>query len=76
MGRAFSVFMFYLAMDPVYKYLNRIPGVINVKVYVDDCTVVGTTAGEFACLLPVRQLFNSLHDAGFQIIEHPAGYVI
>ena len=36
MGRAFSVFMFCLAMDPIYWYLNQIPRIINVKGYVDD----------------------------------------
>ena len=36
MGRAFSVFMFCFAMDPVYWHLNKIPDVVNVKGYVDD----------------------------------------
>ena len=41
MGRAFSVFLFCLAMDPVYWHLNKIPDIVNVKGYVDDCTAVG-----------------------------------
>ena len=30
MGRSFSVYLFCLAMDPLFTYLNRIPGVISV----------------------------------------------
>ena len=33
MGRSFSVYLFCLAMDPVFHYLNRIPGVISVQVF-------------------------------------------
>ena len=70
MGRAFSVFMFCLAMDPVYWHLNKIPGIVNVKGYVDDCTAVGHCGHDLAWLLPVRRLFTDLHTAGFQIVEH------
>ena len=70
MGRAFSVFMFCLAMDPVYWHLNKIPDIANVKGYVDDCTAVGTCSRDLPWLLPVRQLFTDLHLAGFQIVEH------
>ena len=70
MGRAFSVFMFCLAMDPVYWHLNKIPDIVNVKGYVDDCTAVGHCRRDLAWLLPVRQLFTDLHTAGFQIVEH------
>ena len=66
MGRAFSVFMFCLAMDPIYWHLNKIPGITNVKGYVDDCTAVGQCQHDLAWLLPLRCLFT----AGFQIIEH------
>ena len=31
MGRSFSVYLFCLAMDPLFTYLNRIPGVISVR---------------------------------------------
>ena len=70
MGRAFSVFMFCLAMDPVYWHLNKIPGIVNVKGYVGDCTAVGHCGHDLAWLLPVRRLFTDLHTAGFQIVEH------
>ena len=68
MGRAFSVFMF--AMDPVYWHLNKIPDIVNVKGYVDDCTAVRHCGHDLAWLLPVRRLFTDLHTAGFQIVEH------
>ena len=50
MGRAFSVFMFCLAMDPIYWHLNKIPGIINVKGYVDDCTALGQCQHDLAWL--------------------------
>ena len=57
-------------MDPVYWHLNKIPDIVNVKGYVDDCTAVGHCGRDLAWLLPVRQLFSDLHTAGFQIVEH------
>ena len=36
MGRAFSVFLFCIGVDPVLTVLNRIPGVITVQGYIDD----------------------------------------
>ena len=41
MGRAFSVFLFCIGMDPVLTVLNRIPGVITVQGYIDDTTLAG-----------------------------------
>ena len=41
MGRSFSVYLFCFAMDPLFHYLNRIPGVISVQAYVDDTTIAG-----------------------------------
>ena len=41
MGRSFSVFLFCLAMDPIYHYMNRIPRVISVQGYIDDNTIAG-----------------------------------
>ena len=70
MGRAFSVFMFCLAMDPVYWHLNKTPDIVNVKGYVDDCTAVGHCGHDLTWLLPVRRLFTDLHTAGFQIVKH------
>ena len=39
MGRSFSVFLFCLAMDPIYHYMNRIPRVLSVQGYIDDNTL-------------------------------------
>ena len=44
MGRSFSVYLFCFAMDPLFHYLNRIPGVISVQAYVDDTTIAGTAS--------------------------------
>ena len=41
MGRSTSVYLFCLAMDPIFVALNQIPQVIVVAGYVDDTTIVG-----------------------------------
>ena len=41
MGRSFSVYLFCLAMDPLFTYLNQILGVLAVQRYVDDTTIAG-----------------------------------
>lgn len=41
MGRSFSVFLFCLAMDPIYHYLNRIPRIMGVQGCIDDNTIAG-----------------------------------
>ena len=46
MGRSFSVYLFCLAMDLLFTYLNRIPGVLSVQGYIDDTTI----AGDAQCL--------------------------
>ena len=41
-----SLFTFFaFAMDPLFTYLNRIPGVISVQGYVDDTTIAGDNPG-------------------------------
>ena len=42
MGRAVSVLLFCVAMDPIYVVLNAIPGVLSVKGYMDDNATCGT----------------------------------
>ena len=44
LGRSFSVYLFCLAMDPLFHYLNRIPGVISVQAYVDDTIIAGVAS--------------------------------
>lgn len=58
------------ALPWIRSTLNQIPGFLNVKGYVDEGTVVGSSPDDYAWLLPVRQLFDNLHTAGFQIVEH------
>ena len=43
MGRAFSVFLFCIGMDPdpVLTVLNCIPRVMSVQGYIDDTTLAG-----------------------------------
>ena len=71
MGRSFSVYLFCLAMGPLFTYLNRIPGVLSVQGYIDDTT--STIAGDGQCLEwlgKVSDCYLSLRSAGFIVDPH------
>ena len=69
MGRSFSVYLFCLAMDPLFVYLNRIPGVITVQGYVDDTTIIGN-AQDPDWLTTVADCYLDLATAGFVMDQH------
>ena len=41
MGNALAPWIFCLALDPIVRYPNRIPRVINMKAYMDDTNITG-----------------------------------
>ena len=63
MGRSFSVYLFCLAMDPLFTYLNRIPGVISVQGYIDDTTIAGNSQS-LSWLEEVAYTYECLKSAG------------
>ena len=69
MGRSFSVYLFCLAMDPLFTYLNRIPGVISVQGYIDDTTIAGNTQC-LGWLEEVAHTYECLKTAGFVVDAH------
>lgn len=69
MGRSFSVYLFCFAMDPLFHYLNRIPGVISVQAYVDDTTIAGVAMGP-KWLHEVAEVYQRVSTAGFHIDSH------
>ena len=69
MGRSFSVNLFCLAMDPLFTYLNRIPGLISVQGYVDDTTIAGD-AQNLEWLTQVAECYSNLRTAGFVVDPH------
>ena len=78
MGRSFSVYLFCLAMDPLFTYLNQIPGVLAVQGYVDDTTIAGD-GQDLAWIGNVETCYQALQTAGFVIDPHAcyfAGAVI
>ena len=66
MGRSFSVYLFCLAMDPLFTDLNRIPGVISVQGYIDDTTIVGNSHS-LSWLEEVAYTYECLRSAGFVV---------
>ena len=78
MGRSFSVYLFCLAMDPLFTYLNQIPGVLAVQGFVDDTTIAGD-GQDLAWIGNVETCYQALQTAGFVIDPHAcyfAGVVI
>ena len=69
MGRSFSVFLFCLAMDPIYHYLNRIPRVLSVQGYIDDNTIAGP-GNDIEWVQGVQTCYQVCRTAGFQIDPH------
>ena len=69
MGRSFSVYLFCFAMDPLFHYLNRIPGVISVQAYVDDITNAGTAADP-RWIYDVADVYQRIASASFHIDSH------
>ena len=69
MGRSFSVYLFCFAMDPLFHYLNRIPGVISVQAYVDDTTIAGI-AGDPRWLHEAAEVYRRVATAGFHVDSH------
>lgn len=69
MGRSFSVYLFCLAMDPLFTYLNQIPGVLAVQGYIDDTTIAGD-GQDLSWLERVDSCYQALHSAGFVVDPH------
>ena len=68
MGRSFSVYLFCLAMDPLFTCLNEIPGVLAVS-YVDDTTIAGD-GQDLTWIGQVESCCQDLQTAGFVIDPH------
>ena len=66
MGRSFSVYLFCLAMDPLFTYLNQIPGVLAVQGHVDDTTIAGD-GQDLDWIGRVESCYQALQTAGFVI---------
>ena len=67
MGRAFSVPLFCVAMDPWYYHVNRIPDVIVNKGYMDDNATGGIG---LSWLSEAETVLQSLATAGFLVLSH------
>ena len=56
-------------MDPLFHYLNRIPGVLSVQAYVDDTTLVGD-AQNTQWIQEVAKCYEDVRTAGFVVDSH------
>ena len=67
MGRAFSVLLFCVAMDPWYHYVHRIPRISINRGYMDD----NATGGLGLSWLPHAQtLISNFSTAGLVVLAH------
>ena len=63
MGRAFSVLLFCIRMDPILTVLDDIPRVLAVRGYIDDSTLAGDgTQPQWMDI--AWGIFHSLESAG------------
>ena len=69
MRRSFSVFLFCLAMDPIYHYLNRIPRVLSVQGCIDDNIIAGP-GNDIEWVQGVQTCYQVCRTAGFQVDPH------
>ena len=68
MGRAFSVLLFCIAMDPWYYHVHQIPRVLINRGYMDDNATGGTGLD---WLFQAQTLFfQKISDAGFVVLSH------
>ena len=67
MGRAFSVLLFCIAMDPWYHQVHQIPRVCINTGYMDDNA---TGAHGLSWLHETQQLIHRFHSAGIQVLTH------
>lgn len=65
MGRAFSVLLFCIAMDPWYHHVHKIPRVCINTGYMDDNATGGHGLG---WLHEAQHLIHQFHSAGFQVL--------
>ena len=62
-------FLFCVAMDPIYHYLNRIPSTLSVQCFIDDNTIAGPLHDLSWCH-EVYSCYACCRTAGFQIDAH------
>ena len=67
MGRAFSVLLFCIAMDPWYYHVHQIPRVLINRGYMDD-NATGGSGLEW--LFAAQTLFPKFSEAGFVVLSH------
>ena len=67
MGRAFSVLLFCVAMDPWYHYVHRIPRVLVNRGYMDDNATGGLG---LQWLLEAQTLIRHFSTAGLVVLSH------
>ena len=73
MGRAFSVLLFCVAMDPWYHHVHKIPRVLANRGYMDD----NATGGRgLRWLNRAEQLIESFSSAGFVVLKHACYSVV
>ena len=67
MGNALAPWIFCLAIDPIVRYANRIPGVIKMNAYMDDTNTAGKGK---AWLKQMQTVWEIMKPAGLIIAKH------
>ena len=67
MGNALAPWIFCLALDPLIRYANKVPGVISMKAYMDDTNTAchGTEA-----IMRIQSMWDIMGEAGLIVAKH------
>ena len=67
MGNALAPWIFCLALDPLIRYANRIPGIIRMQGYMDDTNSAGKGPD---WLEQIQRMWGIVDSAGLHIARH------
>ena len=67
MGNALSPFLFCIAMDPMIRSMNNVPGHICLAAYMDDNSVAGE---QTAWLRRAQDAYLQYHNVGLRVAMH------
>ena len=72
MGNALAPWIFCLALDPLIRYANRVPGVIRMQAYMDDTNSAGKGSD---WLRQIQSMWGIVDSAGLHIARHHCCHV-
>ena len=67
MGNALAPWIFCLALDPIVRYMNRVPGVVRMNAYMDDTNTAGIGT---EWIEQAEEAWAAMAKVGLKIAQH------